>query len=117
LEQVGGRDSIVNNNPVTEDQRLTRMDRQRAERGDTGVHHPVLTYGVTSISKACRVFYFAVDPSAGFQFSMNARRLKDRQIAAQLRPGNFGTECWKDSYRRAQYASIDIVVNIIPEDL
>jgi hypothetical protein len=60
---------------------------------------------------------FAADPSAGFQSSMNTRRLKDRRIAAQLRPGTFATESWKDSYRRAQYASIDIVVNIIPEGL
>jgi hypothetical protein len=40
----------------------------------------ILTDGVTSISKTCRVFCLAADPAAGFQFSMNTRRLKDRQI-------------------------------------
>ena len=46
----------------------------------------ILTYAVTSISKTCRVFYFAADPLAGFQFSMNTRRRKDRQIGGHLRP-------------------------------
>jgi len=91
----------------------TNIERPAVERAALNI----LTYGVTSISKTCRVFYFAADPSAGFQFSKKARRLKDRQIAGQLRPGGFATECWKDSYRRAQYASVDIVVNIIPERL
>jgi hypothetical protein len=91
----------------------TNIERPAVERAALNI----LTYGVTSISKTCRVFYFAARFFGRFSILEETRRLKDRQIAAQLRPGNFGTECWKDSHRRAQYASVDIVVNSIPEGL
>jgi hypothetical protein len=54
----------------------------------------ILTYGVTSISKTCRVFYFAANPaSVGFyhlRTMSNKRHSMDHQMAGQTTPGNFG---------------------------
>ena len=54
----------------------------------------ILGYAVTSISKTCRVFYFAADPAAvGFchlRTPRNTRHSMDYQIAGQTTPGNSG---------------------------
>jgi hypothetical protein len=54
----------------------------------------ILKYAVTSISKTCRVFYFAAAPaSVGFYLlrtMSNTRHSMNYQIAARTTPGNFG---------------------------
>jgi hypothetical protein len=54
----------------------------------------ILTYAVTSISKTCRVFYFAANPaSVGFchlRTMSNTRHTMHYQVAGQTTPGNSG---------------------------
>jgi hypothetical protein len=66
------------------------IERPEVERAALNI----LTYAVTSISKTCRVFYFAAAPaSVGFYLlrpMSNTRHSMDYQITGQTMPGNFG---------------------------
>ena len=77
----------------------------------------IRTYGVTSISESCRVFYFAADPASVGFYHLRTMRNTRHSMDCQMRSKQ-GRAIWLDAfgtdlYRRAQYAPNDIVVNLI----